>query len=48
MGRKWLLVSFVLRNSIRPYSYALSVLNEESETHLLSPNTHGPLGRLFS
>ena len=25
---------------------ALSVLNEGSEAHLLSPNIHGPLGRL--
>jgi hypothetical protein len=33
---------------LRPYSSALSVLDEEDATsYLLSPNIHGPLGLLY-
>jgi len=43
---KLLLVGFVLRQ-LRPYSYALSGLNEGSATlHLASPKIHSPVGQL--
>jgi hypothetical protein len=47
VGMKLLLVGFALRQSLRPYSYALSGLNEESTTsYLASPRMHSPVGQL--
>jgi len=47
MGMKSLLVGFVVRQCLRPYSYALSGLNEESTTsHLANTRMHSPVGQL--
>ena len=44
-----LLVGFHVLGHIRPYSYALSGLDEGSATsYLASPTVHSPVGQLFS